>query len=153
MTRRILTLLLMAFVIAAVPAWAQKNEKKGGHKFREMLEFKIKYLSQEMELKGDQQSKFVTLYTQMSNEIHEAMASAGKLKRKVEKDKNATDADYQRASQALSDAQAKVGQIEKKYQEKFKTFLSQKQLFKMKEAEEKYRAKLYEMRQESKKGK
>ncbi len=153
MIRRILSILLMAFVITSLSASAQRNDKKEGGKFSKMLEFKIKYLSQEMELKGEQQNKFVTLYTQMSNEIHEVMSPAGKLKRKVEKDKKATDADYQRASQALSEAQTKVTQIEKKYQEKFKTFLTQKQIFKMKEAEEKYRAKLYEMRQEKKKGK
>ena len=50
----------------------------------------------------------------------------------------------------MADAQVKASQIERNYDEKFATFLTSKQIFKMKEAEHKFRDTLSNMRKTKK---
>lgn len=143
--KHFITILLC--LIVPVVLCAQRR----GDVSRELLEYKIKYLAQEMDLKSDQQTKFVELYTRMSNEKHQAFKSAIELERRVRNDKNASSEDYQRASDAMAQAKIKEGEIEKKYDAEFKKFLTAKQIYKMKEAEGTFREKLRELR--AKKGK
>lgn len=145
--KRILLLLIVS--ISFIPVFAQ--QKKGHCPWKkEFKEFKMKFMAQEMGLKEDQQQKFFELYGQMMGEKDKVMKEAFDMKRKVEQMKNATDADYKEASEAIADAKIKDSQIEKKYDEKFSSFLSQKQIFKMKEAERKFREKLNRMKHNGK---
>ena len=74
------------------------------------------------------------------------MKAARRLERKVKKNENATEDDYKAVTEAINKAKADEASIEKEYDAKFSTFLSQKQIFKMKSAEDSFRKKLEEMR-------
>lgn len=113
---------------------------------REMREFKLKFLAQEMELREDQQKQFFSLYTQMSNEKHNVLEAARQAEERVLHLPNPTENDYRIANEAFAHAREQEVAIEKKYDKQFRTFLSQRQLFLMKEAEKKFREKLHQMR-------
>lgn len=113
---------------------------------KELQEYKIKYLAQEMDLKPDQQTRFIEVYTRMSNEKQKIFRAAHDVERKVRSDNSASSADYQRANEAMSQAKIREGQIDKKYDAEFKKFLTDKQIYKMKEAEKKFREKLKQLR-------
>lgn len=150
--RRILMIFLVALMAMSVPAMAQ-NARKGKpteKMWKEMQEFKLKFLAQEMELKDDQQKKFVELYSQMSSEKRQLFNETRKLEKKLQDDKNASDSEYAAVSKALTEAKEKDAEIEKRYDDKFQTFLSAKQIFKMKAAEEKFRMKMHELRHKKK---
>ena len=114
--------------------------------FKEIQEFKLKYLAQEMDLKEDQQQKFFDLYNEMTAKRFAVMREARRMEKKVRKDGDATEDDYKAVTEAINKAKAQDASIEKEYDAKFSTFLSQKQIFKMKSAEDSFRKKLEEMR-------
>ena len=119
--------------------------------FQEVLEFKMKYLAQEMDLSEAQKKKFYEVYSEMSQSRRECYGEAVKLDKEVKHKKDASEADYQKATEALNQANARWAEQEKIYNEKFSEFLSSKQIYKMKEGENTFRAKLDEMRQSRKK--
>lgn len=136
----------------ALPAFSQaKSQKDRQAMRREVQEFKLKFLAQEMELKDDQQKKFFELYNQMEQEKVKVFKETKALERKISESSNASDAEYESVSRAITAAKEKDAAIEKKYDDKFATFLSAKQIFKMKAAEDKFRMKMHEMRHKRKK--
>lgn len=146
MMKKLILIFIAILALGIVPASAQKKEaKKCAEWEQEMLTFKLKFLAQEMDLREDQKARFNELYKAKQEERSKLFREAGAALRQVKNNKNATDADYERASEAMDNARAKGDQIDKLYDEKFKTFLSSKQIFKMKEAEDKFRQKLREM--------
>lgn len=140
-------LLFLAFLLA-IPGYAQKRQKSQEDMKREILDFKLKFLAQEMDLKEDQQKQFFELYSQMESEKYGLYKEARKAEKKVKEDPNASDEDFQRAAEMTSEAKMKEAKIEEKYNEKFKTFLSPKQMYAMKQAEDKFREKLREMKKD-----
>lgn len=126
--------------------------KKHDKMFEEVQDFKMKYLAQEMQLKEDQKEQFFKLYDEMCRKRFEVMKPAWTLEKNLKKKSSPSEEEYQEAAEAMSNAKEKSAAIEKEYGEKFAKFLSQKQIFKMKEAEEEFRKKMQEMRQ-NKKGK
>lgn len=148
--KRFFPLLILAF-FCTLAVNAQTPEKKSHAEMRkEVAEFKIKFLAQEMELKDNQREQFAELYTKMDQEKRQAFSKAMKLERKVKNDKEATEADYAAAAKAMEEARDKDHEIDKKYDEKFATFLSAKQRFKMRSAEEQFRKKMEQMHRERK---
>ena len=144
-----LLLILTLLLGCSSYSFAQKhNGKKGGDDMRrELREFKIKFIAQEIDLKEDQKSAFVDLYNEMSDKRNEVMRDAWKMERALKNNKDATEADYQAVTDAMTKAKAKDAEIEKSYDDRFAKILSQKQIFKMKEAEMEFRKKIDEMRQ------
>lgn len=136
------------FVAALAPATAQTKLKASDRHAmrREMHEFKLKYLAQEMDLRDNQKKEFVEVYNQMSSERRAVMKETRELEKKLADAKDASDADYEAVTKALTTAKEKDAAIEKKYDEKFATFLTAKQIFRMKAAEEQFRAKMHEMK-------
>lgn len=126
--------------------------KKHDKMFEEIQEFKMKFLAQEMELKDDQKDQFFKLYNEMCRKRFEVMKPAWKLEKELKENPSASEEQYQAAANAMNNAKDKCAAIEKEYGEKFSKFLTQKQIFQMKAAEEKFREKMQEMRQ-NKKGK
>ncbi|MDE6559198.1 MAG: hypothetical protein K2K29_04880, partial [Muribaculaceae bacterium] len=112
-------------------------------KLKELRDYKIKYLAQEMELKEDQKAKFVELYEKMSEEKRKNFESMRSMERRLKKD--ATEAEYKELSTKISDCRIRDAQIDKEYDARFAEFLSQKQIYKMKEAEEKFHKKMMDM--------
>ena len=120
--------------------------------FREVQEFKMKYIAQEMDLSEVQKKKFYELSEEMNDSKKECYQEAVVMDRKLKKDKNAGDEEYQQVRNAFNQANAKWAEIEKQYDDKFSEFLTQKQIYKMKEAEGSFRAKFEEMKHNRKKG-
>lgn len=141
---------MVAMLVCSV-AFAQKDNKSHGDMRREVHEFKLKFLAQEMELKEDQQKKFFETYNQMTDEKVKLFRETRELEKKLAESKNATDAEYEAVNRAITSAKERDAAIEKKYDEKFAQFLTPRQLYKMKDAEEKFRRKMHEMRHNKKK--
>lgn len=135
---------LMAMFVAVVPVSAQKKHKNGMQK--EISEFRIKFVAQEIELRAGQQKQFVELYEKMMAERRAAFEEVRRLDKALREDKNPSEADYKALSDARTKAQAKAAEITARYDALFSKFLSQKQILKMKEADDKFRQKMMEMR-------
>lgn len=142
--------ILLIFTGFAI-SFAQSDDAKRDKRMKEVQEYKMKFLAQEMELNEAQKKKFFELYGEMSELKHQCYRTAMKLQHKVKHEKNATEQDYQQAAEALNKANAEWSETEKTYNDKFSEFLSQKQIFKMKEAENTFRIKLEEMKNNRKK--
>jgi Spy/CpxP family protein refolding chaperone len=144
-----LFLSIMMLICAPFNMVAQKRNAPAPWK-KEFKEFKIRYLAQEIELRDDQKSLFVPLYTQMMEEKDEIMKVPISMQRRLDKMENASDEDYRKASEAMSNARIKENEIDQRYEEKFKQFLTPKQMYKLKEGERKFRDKLVEMQPRNK---
>ena len=65
-------------------------------------------------------------------------------------DKDASEAAYEKASKEIQAARAEMVQIEQQYDEKFASFLSKKQMFKLREAEGKFMQKMQDCKEKRK---
>ncbi len=146
--RKYLILALLAIFTFTSPLAAQnKNRGKDREEMkREIQEFKLKFLAQEMDLEESKQKQFFDLYTQMEEEKLKVIRDTKALEKKLKDAENATDAEYEAVSKAITAAKEKEAEIAKRYDEKFSQFLSPRQIFKMKSAEQKFRDKMREMR-------
>ncbi|MCH5238596.1 MAG: hypothetical protein J1F38_00060 [Muribaculaceae bacterium] len=149
--KKILSFLLILSLGCAFTFSQEDEHAKREKMFREVREFKMKYLAQEMDLSDSQKKEFFELYENMNKSKQECYHEAMELNRKIKHDKNASDEDYQKATEALDKANAQWSEIEKGYNEKFAEFLSAKQIYKMREAENSFKAKLDEMKRSRKK--
>lgn len=138
----LLLLLLPSILLGAAQAQQPRPNKK---MVKEIHEFKLKYLAQEMELTDEQKKPFVELYNKMSEEKYNNFKSACALQDKIDSG-SATDAEYEAYSEALTQCKANDAVIEKKYDAQFAKFLTPKQMVKMKTSEEKFRKKMREMK-------
>ena len=99
-----------------------------------------------MDLKEDLQKQFFEVYSQMSEEKARTVSEARRLEKKLAASEDASEAEYEAVSKAITEAKEKDAEIEKRYDGKFAQFLTPKQIFRMKAAEEKFRDKVHEMR-------
>ncbi|MCM1153110.1 MAG: hypothetical protein NC328_05605 [Muribaculum sp.] len=143
-------ILLFLILLGSVTVGYAQKSNHGKNHGKEVLEFKLKYLAQEMDLNEDQQPKFFEFYTRMNNEKFALFKELRQLERKI-KDGKATEAEYEAYSKASANAKIKIAEIDKSYEAKFSQFLSAKQLYKLKEAEETFRKKMREMHHKRKK--
>ena len=149
--KKIVYILIMTLLAGVLPGYAQDKPKKSrAEMHKEMVEFKTKYIAQEMELTGEQKEKFAPLYEQMDRERWQLFRETRALEKKLKNDKTATDADYESVVKALNQAKEKGAEIEKNYNEKFQKFLTAKQMYKMKEAEDAFNQRMMKMRMERK---
>ncbi len=88
-------LLILALIIGcSATSFAQKHDgKKGDNMMKELREFKVKFIAQEIDLKEDQKARFIELYNEMTDKRVEAMRDAWKMERELKKNKHATEAD------------------------------------------------------------
>lgn len=140
-------ILLLFFLLAGFSGMAfahpDGHPRPDEKKLKELREYKIKYLAQEMELRDDQKAKFIEVYDKMSDEKRKNFESMKAMERKLRKD--ASEEEYRELSNKISDCKLRDAQIEKEYDAKFAEFLTPKQIYKMKEAEEKFHKKMMEM--------
>lgn len=149
-----ITLLLLLVISVLTPAFAQNSRGKDRDEMRrEIHEYKLKFLAQEMELREDQQKKFFDLYNQMTAERVKVFKETKALEKRLSDSANASEAEYEAVSKAITEAKQKDAEIEKRYDRQFAQFLTSKQIFKMKAAEEKFREKMREMRHKKRNGK
>lgn len=146
MKRHIILILLALFII--LPAAAQKEGKRPSPE--EMMKLKIEYISEEIELRDDQKKQFNEIYSQMDQERRAVFKKMKEAENRINNTQNATEADYEKASQEINQARHQMTAIENNYDRKFEKILSKKQLFKMKEAETKFWEKMRKIRNQGK---
>lgn len=134
-------------ILIFLPASSQNNGKKSREEMRrEFKEFKIKFIAQEIEVGPTQMKEFTELYSQLEDERGKLFETTHKLEKSVKKNKEATEADYQKLNKAINDTKIKDAEISSRYDEKFSKILTPRQVVKMKDAEESFRRKMHEMR-------
>jgi len=121
-------------IVATLTANAQDRSKW----VNEMLEAKHQMLIEEVGLTPTQQEQFMPLYEAMEKEIYTTNRDARTLAASVEKKKAPTESEYKQAAEALSRVKVREGEIEAKYFEKFSKILSKRQLFLLKQTENKF---------------
>ena len=139
-------------LLLAVPSFAQKTSGHGHNdaRHKEMLEFKLKFLADEIDLRDDQKKQFNEIYTQMENERRAAFRKIRNAERTIKSKKDASEEDYEKATNEIAAAREEMAQIEKKYDEKLAAVLTKKQMFKLKDAEKKFQDTMRECRDKKK---
>ncbi|MDE6266254.1 MAG: hypothetical protein K2M07_02760 [Muribaculaceae bacterium] len=124
---------ILAIIPAICSAAPQNDEKK--QFFKEIREFKHKFLARELSLTKDQEQKFFPIYDQMEDETDKLQEETRELENKVRESSEPSDLEYEKATDAIFELKMKEGEIENSYLEKFRTVLNNKQLFNLKNAE------------------
>ena len=139
--------ILLLALIFALPAFSQKSQsrEKREDMRREMHEFKMKFIAQEIELQESQQKRFFEVYDRMWAERGKLSKATRGIEKRL-REGNPSEQEYTEACRAMTEAKEKDAEIEKKYDAIFSEFLTSKQVYKMKDAEEKFRNKMHEMR-------
>lgn len=131
------TLLLSGLTVAAQPKNIPDSERQKW--FKEIREYKHSFLAKELDLSREQQRKFFLLYDEMEDQTNRLNHETRQLEEKVaNSETDATDIEYEKATEVLFDQKCKEGEIEKAYLIKFQSILSKKQLFQLKGAERKF---------------
>ena len=129
----------------------EENPVKKEKMVRDVQDFKMRYIAQEMDLSELQKKQFFEVYQEMSESKKECFQEAMLMERNLKKEKDPSDEEYLKVRNALNQANAKWAETEQQYDEKFSEFLTQKQIYKMKEAETSFRSKFEEMKHKRKK--
>lgn len=139
-------LIFFALTLCTPSALAEPKEDHTAEMLKELQEFKIKYLIQEMDLSADKQAEFTKVYTQYENERAVLFHELHHKFKSIHKKSTPTDNEYMGAAESMAMAKAREGELEKKYFNRLKTILSPKQLYLLKRAERKFDRKLSEQR-------
>lgn len=137
--KRYLILTLLAFVALAgnVGMYAQTSDR--GKWIQEVRKYKHDMLVKEVGMTPAQQNEFFPLYTQMEREIFQANKEARDLEYRVSNSRSSvSEAEYEKAAEALANVKLREGQIETAYFQKFARILTKKQLFLLKRAETRF---------------
>lgn len=146
-----LFLLLLFAALIAIPSFAQKKADRDHEaKKKEFMEFKLNFLAEELELRDDQRKQFNEVYMQMETERRAIFKRIKTAEKSIKDNKEASEADYEKANSEISAAKADMVKVEDKYNDKFATFLTKKQLFKLKEAENKFTEKIQQCKDKRK---
>ncbi len=126
---------VLFILLAAVAATAMTAAGRRGEWAAKMRETRHDFILEKINITAEQKKEFMPLYESMESEIYNVHKSARDQAKKVEAMTSPSDADYQRAADALANAKYQEGQIEKSYYEKYAKILTKKQLFHLKQAE------------------
>lgn len=142
----------MFALLFALPSFAQKNhgDKDKETRRKEFLEFKLNFLADELEIKDDQRKQFDEVYSQMEAERRVYFKKIKEAEKRISDNKKASEADYEKANREINDAKEEMARIERKYDDKFATFLSKKQMYRLREAENKFTEKVRNCRDKKK---
>lgn len=126
---------IIFFLLAAVSTTTIMATGRRSEWVSKMRETRHDFIIEKINVSASQKKEFLQLYEAMEDEIYSVHKTARDQAKKVETMSNPTDADYQRAAEAMSNVKFREGEIEKSYYEKFAKILSKKQLFLLKQAE------------------
>lgn len=132
-----LILIALIFVATAAAATAQGRASREQW-MTEMRQYKRAYLAKELDLSKEQQNKFFPLYEEMEDECARLDEDTRQMERRVAQAADASDLEYEKATEAIYETKVKQAEIEKEYSAKFREVLSAKQLFRLKEADRKF---------------
>ncbi len=106
---------------------------------KEVRNYKYEFFIKEVGLSKEQQEKFFPEYEAMEKEIFAVNKEARDIEKKVSASTTpVSDTEYEAAALAMSKVKQKEGEIENEYFAKFEKILSEKQLFLLKRAENKF---------------
>lgn len=145
-------LLLLLVAILAIP-FAEAQEKDKAKMMEELQQFKLDYISKEMQLSEKEKAEFIPLYKEYDKERREAGAEAWKFERELKKKGDPSEADYKKLSELQQKAREKDNVIVKNFDSKLEKLLSAKQIYTMHQAEGKFFEKMKEMRRNHRDGK
>lgn len=143
-------LIAILIMLMSVPVSHAQRKEPSAEVLKELQEFKIKYLIQEMELQADKQGEFSSIYAKYDKERNSLFRQLYHKARAIRKEAKHTDAEYLEAAESMATAKSREGALEESYFQQFRTILSPKQLYQMKRAEKKFDHKLNEMHRNNK---
>lgn len=129
---------MAAFNVSAAP----QNNAEREQWMAEMRQYKRMYFVKELDLTSEQKNKFFPLYEEMEDKVMKINDDTRAMEKRVAELPNATDLEYEKATEAIYDAQIKCAETEKEYMEKFSGILTPKQLFRLKAVERQFNREL-----------
>lgn len=117
---------------------ASQNQGEREQWMTEMRQYKRVYFTKELELTREQQNKFYPLYEEMEDMEAKINDESRAMEKRVAELQNASDLEYEKATEAIYDASVRCAQLEREYMDKFKEILSGKQLFRLKAVERQF---------------
>lgn len=153
--KRLLSILTLiaAIILTFTQAFAQKPHDKAQRQqwMNNMIQSKTDYVVKEIGLNDNLKPKFEKQYRAMCHEVARLGRDTRNLERTIVKKDNPSDLEYEKGAEAMAEFKVKEGNIEMKYFNQFKTYLTKKQLFNMKIAEQKWMNELMKHRGKGKK--
>lgn len=137
-----ITLLWLTMISTFSASAAPQNHGGREQWMNEMRAYKRIYFTKELALTSEQKNKFFPLYEEMEDKVGKINDDARNMEKRVAELKNASDVEYEKATEAMYDASVKSSAIEKEYMEKFRGILSAKQVFRIKAVERKFNKEL-----------
>lgn len=140
--KRILFILALLLTVAAASAQQPQGERPQDKAewLQQMRSAKHTFLTRELGLTTQQQSRFFAVYDKMDDELNKVNADTRALERRIADAGEGTvsDLEYDVATEALFNQRAKESEIELRYLPEFREILNKEQLFKLKEAERRF---------------
>lgn len=134
-----LTATALALIVCTATAYAQSTSSSKW--MQEVRDYKHQMLVDETEMTDEQKEQFLPLYTEMEEEIVSANIQARQAENSLlESSTEPDDSQYEDAADILANLKLREGEIEARYHEMFKQFLSPKQLFLLQRAERHFTA-------------
>lgn len=138
MKKLILIALMMVAAATAAPSAEAQGKASREQWMTEMRQYKRNYLAKELELTKEQQNKFFPLYEAMEDECAALDEDTRQMERRISQAADASDLEYEKATEAMYETKVKQAEIERGYAAKFKEVLTPKQLFRLKDADRKF---------------
>lgn len=130
--------MVAAFSASAAPQKAGERDQW----MAEMRQYKRIYFTKELDLTADQKNKFFPVYEEMEDKLAKINDDTRAMEKRVGDLKDASDVEYEKATEAMYDASVKSAELEKEYSDKFRTILTPKQLFRLKAVERQFNREL-----------
>ena len=127
---------LIAIILAPCALSAQSTAAQRARWMEQIRKTKFEFFTKEVNLSKEQQNQLFPLYEEMEKTIYKMNSEAEALKTAA--DTNASETEFEAAATAMAKTTLQQGEIELDYFNKFSKFLSKKQLFRLKQAEEKF---------------
>lgn len=139
MRQSLIITIILAIAVTALPAAAQQPDKSERKQwFKELREYKHGYFTKELGLSREQQDQFFPLYDAMEDEITKLNNETRDMEQKVRESADASDLEYEIATEAIFDLKGKEYEIEKSYFSRFDSILTKKQMFMLKGTERQF---------------
>ena len=130
--RRLVLLLTMVMAVASLSAQdTKRRERMTAEQFQTRQQ---EYLTKAAELTEQEAKAFFPLYFEMKQKQKSAQDEAWKLFREG-RDENAKEGSYKEINDTFTEAQLTSARLEKSYLEQFRKILSDKKIFKIRQAE------------------
>ena len=140
---------LLAVILAPCLLSAQSTAAQRARWMEQIRKTKFEFFTKEVSLTKEQQNQLFPLYEEMERSIYKMNNEAEALMKKTAANSRATDTEFEAAATAAARTTQRQGEIELEYFNKFSKFLSKKQLFLLKQAENKFTQYLLKQRRKN----